>query len=239
MTEQEWLAAHHPGLMLTLLFGIPPDQWYDDDPQYPGTKPQIEGMDNLRKLRLFGCACCRRIWDELRSTKSKQAIELAEQYADGLTRGLSGWVRREWVMGWLMQAAQKEDQVNGWSISSLEWAPFCVLRKDLRHLLDAAWFVEQRSLNGEAKSQADLVRDIFGNPFRPVSLDPTWLAWNAGTVQKIAQAIYEERAFDRLPILADALEEAGCTNADILAHCRRPGEHVRGCWVLDLILGKA
>lgn len=195
-------------------------------------------MESLRKLRLFGCACCRRIWDQLRSTKSKQAIELAEEYADGLARGLSGWMRREWVMGWLMTAAQKVDQLNRWSKSSLEWAPFCVLRKDLRHLLDAAWFVERHSLSGEAKSQANLVRDIFGNPFRPVTIDPAWLAWNDGTIPKLAQAIYDKRAFDRMPILADALEESGCNNADILAHCCQPGEHVRGCWVVDAIIGK-
>ena len=85
---------------------------------------------------------------------------------------------------------------------------------------------------------ARFLRDIFGNPFRPVSLDPTWLNWHDGTIRKLAQSIYDERAFDHLPILADALEEAGCIDSDILAHCRHPGEHVRGCWIVDLILGK-
>jgi hypothetical protein len=82
------------------------------------------------------------------------------------------------------------------------------------------------------------VRCIFGNPFHHVAVNSTWLAWNDGTVRKIAQAIYEERAFDRMPILADALEDAGCDAADLLRHCREPGEHVRGCWVIDLLLGK-
>jgi hypothetical protein len=87
--------------------------------------------------------------------------------------------------------------------------------------------------------QAGLLRDVFGPlPFRPLSTDSQWLTWNDSTVIKLAQAIYEERAFDRLPILADALEEAGCSNPDILAHCRGPGPHVRGCWVVDLLLGK-
>jgi hypothetical protein len=86
--------------------------------------------------------------------------------------------------------------------------------------------------------QTAILRDIFGNPFRPVSITPAWLMRNDGTAPKLAQAIYDERAFDRLPILADVLEEAGCTNADILNHCRQPSEHVRGCWVIDLILGK-
>ncbi|MFL5339752.1 MAG: hypothetical protein ACJ8F7_06250 [Gemmataceae bacterium] len=87
----------------------------------------------------------------------------------------------------------------------------------------------------EQSAQSDLLRDIFGNPFRPVAVESAWLT--AGIVQ-LAQAIYDERAFDRLPALADALEQAGCTDGNILAHARKPGEHVRGCWVVDLLLGK-
>ena len=86
--------------------------------------------------------------------------------------------------------------------------------------------------------QCALLRCLFGNPFRPVSLDPAWLGWNAGTVVKLAQAIYDDRRFGELPVLADALEDAGCTDAAILAHCRGPGEHVRGCWAVDLVLGR-
>jgi hypothetical protein len=71
-----------------------------------------------------------------------------------------------------------------------------------------------------------------------VTLDSVRLHWNGNTVSKMAQAIYGDRAFEHLPILADALEEAGCTDAAILDHCRQPGEHVRGCWVVDLLLGK-
>src|SRR5581483_3527580 len=85
------------------------------------------------------------------------------------------------------------------------------------------------------KILCDLLREIFGNPFRPVTVNSTWLTSN---VISLAQTIYDERAFDRMPILADALEDAGCTNAEILQHCRQPGEHVRGCWVVDLLLGK-
>lgn len=82
------------------------------------------------------------------------------------------------------------------------------------------------------------MRDIFGNPFRPVTIDSAWLAWNDGIVVQLAQGIYEERAFDRLPILADALEDSGCLDADILNHCRQPAEHVRGCWANDLLVRK-
>lgn len=80
------------------------------------------------------------------------------------------------------------------------------------------------------------IRDIFGNPFRPVTVDSSWLT---STVLPLASGIYEEKAFDRMPILADALQDAGCDNAEVLEHCRGPGPHVRGCHVLDLILGKS
>jgi hypothetical protein len=93
---------------------------------------------------------------------------------------------------------------------------------------------------GHHATAASLVRDLFRPvTFAPATVSPAWLAWNDGTVVKIAQAIYDERAFERLPVLADALEDAGCDNADIRRHCREPGEHVRGCWVVDLLLGKS
>ena len=78
-----------------------------------------------------------------------------------------------------------------------------------------------------------------GNPFRTTPIDAAWLGWNDGAVVKLAQGIYAGRAFDRLPILADALEDAGCSAADLLDHCRRPGPHVRGCWVVDLLTARA
>jgi hypothetical protein len=90
----------------------------------------------------------------------------------------------------------------------------------------------------EQAQQAFLLRDLFGNPFQPAVVDPALLAWNHGMVAKIAQSIYDQRAFDNLPVLADALEEAGCDNADLLAHCRGPGPHIRGCWAVDLLAGK-
>jgi hypothetical protein len=93
--------------------------------------------------------------------------------------------------------------------------------------------------------QASLLRCIFGNPFRPVAIEPAWLRWQDGTLRHLARSTYQERTlpagtFDtgRLAVLADALEEAGCTDADLLAHCRGPGPHARGCWPVDLILGK-
>jgi hypothetical protein len=97
----------------------------------------------------------------------------------------------------------------------------------------------------ECKAQSSWLRDLVGNPFRPVALDPALLTWHDSTLPKLAQAIYEERHLPsghldnhRLAILADALEDAGCTDQEILNHCRSEGPHVRRCWVVDLLLGK-
>lgn len=105
-----------------------------------------------------------------------------------------------------------------------------------RRTKERAWTkVAGGATNEEGDSQCRVLRDIFGNPFRLVTIDSVWLP---STVMRHAESIYQERAFDQLPILADALEDAGCNNADILNHCRHPGEHVRGCWVIDLLTGR-
>ena len=92
----------------------------------------------------------------------------------------------------------------------------------------------QRSLMAEV--QANLLRELFGNPFRIPGLDPRW---RTSDVLGLARAIYEDKAFERMPILADALMDAGCDEPALLLHCREPAPHVRGCWALDLILGKS
>jgi hypothetical protein len=88
-------------------------------------------------------------------------------------------------------------------------------------------------------SICEVIRCVAGNPFQETVVDPAWLSWNGGTIARIAEAIRTERAFDRLPILADALEEAGCANAEMLGHCRSTGPHVRGCWVVDALASGA
>jgi hypothetical protein len=107
------------------------------------------------------------------------------------------------------------------------------------------WTILNWTDSGFAPRVTQVLRELFGNPFRPVTLEPAWLAWNGGTVPKLAQEIHDERRLPEgtldntgLAVLADALEEAGCKNADILDHCRTPGKHVLGCWVVDLLLGK-
>jgi hypothetical protein len=85
------------------------------------------------------------------------------------------------------------------------------------------------------RSTAHLIRDIFGNPFHPVAFDPRW---RTSDVLGLARAIYEDRAFDRMPVLADALMDAGCADEQVIGHCRGLGPHVRGCWVVDLVLDR-
>jgi hypothetical protein len=106
------------------------------------------------------------------------------------------------------------------------------------HAAVAAGRDRTRAHNKEYRRHCDLLRDLFGNPFRPACLDPNWLTWGGGAVRKLAQGIYAAGRFQDLPVLADALEEAGCTDEAILSHCRSGGEHVRGCWAVDLLLGK-
>jgi hypothetical protein len=90
----------------------------------------------------------------------------------------------------------------------------------------------------ERAMQCEMLRDLFGHPYDAVVLEPDWLTWNDSTAANLAQAIYCSRDFDRMPILADALEDSGCTDTAILEHCRRPGLHVRGCWLVDLLVGR-
>ena len=116
-------------------------------------------------------------------------------------------------------------------------------KRTLQQLKFAAGFIAGRSRTArraERAIQATLLRCLFGNPFRPSApLPHAVLAWNDGTVRRIAEGIYQERAFNRMPVLADALLDAGCEDEALFQHCREPGSHVRGCWAVDLILGKS
>ena len=118
-------------------------------------------------------------------------------------------------------------------VSNASW--YSSIRNCLQNVGPLSEDVSIVALEG-CRVQASLLRDIFDNPFRPVTFPSSWRTeYTVG----LAGRMYDERDFAAMPILADALEEAGCDNADILAHCREPGVHVRGCWVVDLILGKA
>jgi hypothetical protein len=192
-----------------------------------------------RRWRLFACGCCRRVWYMLRDRRSRRAVEVAERFADGAAaaRELDEACRGA-LDTW--QHWPRMDALAVKAIGAATW-----VAKPAVGLHEAATVLEY-TLASEARlppdeallDRADLVRDVFGNPFRPAAVDPAWLAWNDGTVARLARAVHDEGAFDRLPVLADALEEAGCADPDILAHCRAAGAHVRGCWLLDLLLDR-
>jgi hypothetical protein len=204
----------------------------------------LEGRASERKLRLFAVACCRRLHDLLWDPALGDAIRVAEACADhrrSKSERVRAWNKAERLRprGLQRQCAQ---MAVASTIRPDPFMPGYVAQSAMFALADLpekSRTTIHRLRRGERTAQVHLLRDIIGNPFRPATLDPTALTWNGGTVPKMAQVIYDDRAFDRLPILADALEEAGCTDADILAHCRSEGPHVRGCWVVDLILGKS
>ncbi len=178
-----------------------------------------------RKLRLYACACCRHVWDRL-DKASRRAVEAAERFADGkITRKALDAARRKVPTEY---AGLDEE----FAPNAASYTAFPTGQAAAYGAAEATAF-----LTAEAgrEWQDALRRDIF--PPERVKLEEEWLAANDGAVAKVAAAIYEDQDFERLPILADALEEAGCTSKKVLAHLRGPGPHVLGCWPLDLILG--
>jgi hypothetical protein len=176
-----------------------------------------------RKLRLFACACCRRVWDLLTDDRCRRAVVVAEAFADGRAD------------------AEDLEAARSWSLlaRNVSWDATLCAQVAARDAGTAAE-VSAPDAGWPARRQAEcaLLRDILGNPLSPAAIDPDWLAWDDGIVVKLARVIYDERRFEDLPVLADALEEAGCTSAAVLAHCRGAGPHVRGCWLLDTVLGE-
>jgi hypothetical protein len=133
------------------------------------------------------------------------------------------------------------ETIERWADETAEMAPWESFEPDFHHWLDVSEALHGGSA-AEQRVEAALIRDVFGNPFRPVSTNPAWLT---ATVRALAQAAYNERLLpvgtlhpSRLAILADALEEAGCTEHAVLDHLRSPGPHVRGCWAVDAVLAK-
>jgi hypothetical protein len=205
MTEREWWKGSFPAEMLTTL---PSD----------------------RKKRLFAVACARSIEHLLHHDRSRQAIAVAEAFADGLASGqelteafdAACKVVRHRGGAEIDRAAAQTAAANASVAAETVW----------RDVVAAVGRIELRRL-------ADCLRDIAGTPFEVIQpIDPGWLLANSGNVGKMAQVIYDERRFHAMPILADALEDAGCSMPSLLAHCRQRGQHWRGCWVLDLLTGK-
>jgi hypothetical protein len=242
MTEKRWRECNEPRQLLQFLFA------------------DNERVPDVRKVRLFAVACCRRVIDLLPSETCQRAIEAAEQFAhapptreqarlerDRLTLHPVAGIAAQAVANGIMCAVSFEPLTR--MVATRQWNAYRV-----DDVVNAPWWcaeaVYQESVyreppdprrwamdkGAEEQIQSDLLRCIIGNPFRPVSIDP---AWRTSDALALAKGIYGDRAFDRMPILADALQDAGCTNDDILAHCRSECPHARGCWVVDLVLSKA
>jgi hypothetical protein len=215
MTEAEWLACEDRQPMLE----------------------SFRGQFSDRKLRLFACACCRHIWAYL-VEENRRALVIAEQYADGMVgpAELSAACDVAYAV-----ADSAEDEAVAIATDHEAWfAAFEASFAAAGQECFLGWPGRNERNREQAVKEhayfADLIRDIFGNPFRPATFNP---AWRTTDVTLLAQGIYEERAFDRMPILADALQDAGCDNEDMLIHCRDASQpHARGCWVVDAVLGK-
>jgi hypothetical protein len=208
MTEAEWLTCEDPDAMLSSLIG----------------------QASQRRIRLLVCGLARLLSSSLMELSSWQALELAEQLADGLldTSELE-YARRlaRWAIPY--NTGSKESERRSYFAASL--VSFATTDD-----LDSLWYYIDRNVTPLSEGQiVSILRDIFGNPFRPVVFDP---AWRSSTALAIATGIYDDKAFDRLPILADAIQDTGCENEEILNHLRSDGPHVKGCWALDLVLGK-
>ena len=248
MTEAAWSSCTGPEKMLLFL--------------------RNSGKHSDRKLRLFAVACCRRIWTALRDERSRLAVEVAERYADGqATDGdrldasseACDVMNEPWCESSLSFASATARYATEastlWAVWVARCAAGCLADADWQAAVDVApdpvlgddaWVVQEPRADSaaamERRAQAHLLRDIFGNPLRPMTLDP---AWRTLTVLGFAQRAYHDRHLPAgsfapvlLVALAAALEQAGCDNSEILGHLRSPGPHVRGCFVVDLILGR-
>jgi hypothetical protein len=228
MNETEWLNASDPEAMLAFL----------------------GGDVSQRKLRLFACACCRRIWDLLADERSRNAVDVAQRFADGQ---LSGRQLRAGERAALSASKKAADAYwdsstdRGWQQWTAAAAAAWVAAADPEGPLETAEAAADARAGqwrpagikaAEKKAQCAMLRDLVGNPFRPVVIEPSWLIQAGGTMTKIARTIYDQGRFQDLPMLAEALGDVRCTSPEILSHCGSQAGHVRGCWLVDAILGK-
>lgn len=175
-----------------------------------------------RKQRLFAAACCRPHY----GPSYESLFRVIEDFADGEITD-SDLERHQFAF------SKVDDALRNAGAREKDFHPLRVA--NVTALMTVIGPGAERDSLAIRARQAALVRCLAGNPFRPVTLDSSW---RTSTVVALAQGIYDDRAFDRLPILADALQDAGCDSDDILNHCRDTSPHARGCWVVDLVLGK-
>jgi len=224
MDEAAWLTATDPTPMLAFL--------------------RNAEKASERKLRLFAGACCRRIL-RLVGSSHRDLGEVTERYADGLATPEEPLAARDeahdpdWTAGLAFEEASCTEDVSEAAAYAAGNAAHAAADAAADYPADAEadpTFLTAR--DDERRVQAALLRDIFGNPFRATRIDASVLRWNDGCVVRIAEGIYQERAFDRMGVLHDALLDAGCDAADVLSHAHDGESHARGCWLLDLLLNK-
>jgi len=227
MDEATWMACTNPTRMVDCL--------------------RCSGKVSARKLRLFACACCRRIWDRFPDPCNRSLVATIEDHPDGnsddpeLNDALHASSAREWEFG---------GKPAFWVAKNLGrgFYKFTAAQSAVGVAVQVACLAEkEHGREAELERQAALLRCIFGNPFRPLPrIDASLLTWSNGLIRALAQAAYDDRTLPsgeldpvRLGVLADALEDAGCDNDEILSHLRQQGMfHARGCHALDLLLNK-
>jgi hypothetical protein len=223
--EQAWLSCDDPQRMLTFL--------------------RDTGKLSERKARLFAVACCRRIWHLFHHQDVLNGVEVVERFADGQTN-LEDLRETDELAMWAGDDAtyhSMQEAAAAWAVAEAAHREGFAAATGVLHEVHSVFAEAEAEGRVERVAQAALLRDLFGNPFRPVPLAPSVLRWNGGTVKHLAEEAYEEREWpsgqldpQRLGVLADALEEAGA-DAELVAHLRE-ALHWRGCFVLDLLLGK-
>jgi hypothetical protein len=215
-----------------------------------------------RKLRLLASAFCRRFLEAFPFDCYRRAVFLNEQYAEGqATSEAMATVRKELSVANHQFGSRTNLPEVTLRAMWLAWDDLLSPRAPTQQLIAftadaartatfAAWnalgpLQAEASLVEIWRAAADFLRCVLGNPFRPAEVVPAWTAWNGRVVERMAQEIYEERELPlgtldrtRLFVLTDALEEAGCVDESILGHLRGPTDHVRGCFVVDSILGR-
>jgi len=216
----------------------------------------LRGKTSDRKLRLFGCACCRRAWESMGDARSKKAVETAEDYAEGrITDDQLFLVGKAALSALDVNITDPEWQTPDWRGKwhplFARWAAVMATVKNGPDEIGGGVILIAKDIvkaigPGESDFQARLARDIFGTPFRPRRpIDPLLLTWRDALIPKTARAAYDNREMPsgtlepvRLAALSSLLEEAGCNDTGLLRHLRSPEPHVRGCWAIDAILNR-
>jgi hypothetical protein len=207
-----------------------------------------------RKLRLFLAACYRQLWGHVPGEVTHAAVTLSEHFAEAggvqtiqalvripagsvvINCGASNPVGPLGVLG--EGTLQREVDLSASNPLQADLLARLACWRNVMMYPD--WLVDSLERAGLSRPrQAGLFRDVVRGPFRPLLVRAAWRRWREGTVLGIAQGIYHDRAFEQLPILADALLDAGCADEELLAHCRSGAEHVRGCWAVDCVLGRS